>query len=448
MGIVNATPDSFSDGGRYLDPQAAIDHALELLSEGADLIDIGGESTRPGCDPVTPAQERARVVPVIAGLRKRGVTAPLSIDTYHVEVAEAAVKAGANLINDLSGFRDPAMVKLAVRSGAACVVMHMAGEPRTMQHNPVYEDVTREVSDYLLTQAAVLEDAGVAPDKIILDPGFGFGKTHAHNLILLAGFCRDGCPHPSAQVPSTERTDVGIRPYKCTETAPAVCADYPVLIGISRKTFIGTLLGIEDPLDRDAASAQLAADLAARGATYLRVHNVKETKAALTALTNAPTTAYVALGSNSGDKLANLRHAVDLLREIPLTTMDALAPPVVSKAAYETDQADFINTVCRLTTHLGVYALFAELQAIEHTMGRVKTKVNGPRTIDLDLLTYGDMCHSTPALTLPHPRITERPFVFEPLRAIAPDFRLPGTTDPFKTSQDLYGHVIQRLPAL
>lgn len=250
MGIVNVTPDSFSDGGRYADPAAAIEHARALVSEGADIIDVGGESTRPGSDAVPAAAEIARVQPVVAAL-VRDLEIPVSVDTRHPDVAAAAVREGASIINDVSGFRDPAMVALATACDAGVVVMHMLGEPKTMQAEPHYADVVTEVRDYLAVQAAVLEEAGVERGRIALDPGIGFGKTTAHNLELLA------------RLPEI------------------VALGYPVLVGASRKRFIGDISGESQPDRRVAGSVAAALVSVLNGAAIVRVHDAAETVQAL-----------------------------------------------------------------------------------------------------------------------------------------------------------------------
>lgn len=249
MGILNVTPDSFSDGGTHADPESALAHAESMIAEGARIIDVGGESTRPGSDEVTPAEEEARVLPVVRELAKRGVV--VSVDTRHVRVAEACVEAGASIINDVSGFRDPEMVALAARCDAGLVVMHMAGEPRSMQQNPEYGDVVAEVAGYLEGRCLELESAGVARERIVVDPGIGFGKTLDHNLALL----RSG-----AALSPTGR---------------------PVLIGASRKRMIGEITGEERPANRLGGSVAVALCSARRGAAVVRVHDVAATVQAL-----------------------------------------------------------------------------------------------------------------------------------------------------------------------
>ena len=252
MGIVNVTPDSFSDGGRLASVEAAVAHGLRLVEQGADILDIGGESTRPGADPVPEADEIARVVPVIEGLRARW-PGPISIDTMKPAVARAAVAAGATMWNDVTalGF---ASDSLATAADLDCdvVLMHMQGEPRTMQADPRYDDVVAEVTSWLVARADAAMAAGVARERIRLDPGIGFGKTPAHNLALTANL---------AQL-----------------TAPG----FPVLYGASRKRTIQSIdPTATDPADRLGGSLALALEAARNGAAILRVHDVRETVQAL-----------------------------------------------------------------------------------------------------------------------------------------------------------------------
>jgi len=417
VGVLNVTPDSFSDGGQHADVSAAVEFGCRLCADGAEIIDIGGESTRPGAEPVALAEERERVLPVLEQLHTACPQTLLSIDTYHAETARAACAAGAAFINDVSGFRDPAMIQVAKDTGATCVLMHKAGEPRTMQDAPVYDDVVQEVGDYLLEGAACLEAAGISPERIILDPGFGFGKTREHNLRLYLRF---------GELARRLRAE----------------EDYRLLIGISRKRLIDELLGIENPQERDLPSAQLAAALAASGAGFLRVHDPRATLQAVAQQKAAAQEVHIALGSNLGDTRSHLRAALRELEALPLTSLDAVATPVLTEPAYDTDQQPFLNTVCRLRTKLGPYALFAYLQALENVLGRVKTRSKGPRSIDIDLLSYGQHVIKLPRLEVPHPRLAERAFVVEPLLEITPDFRLPDGQgiDPARAS---YGRVIE-----
>ncbi len=250
MGIVNVTPDSFSDGGQFFDHATAVEHGRALAAAGADLLDIGGESTRPYSEPVAADEELRRVVPVIEALAKLGGQ-PLSIDTSKAVVAEAAIAAGAEIINDVTALTgDSAMIGLAVRSGVGVVAMHMQGTPQTMQDEPQYADVVAEVIAFLRTRRDALEAAGIPRDRMALDPGIGFGKTHQHNLTLLANCWR-------------------LHELDC-----------PVLVGHSRKGFIGKVLGDKsaDPL---AGSIGVACALAAQGIQVLRVHDVAAVRQAL-----------------------------------------------------------------------------------------------------------------------------------------------------------------------
>jgi dihydropteroate synthase len=258
MGIVNATPDSFSDGGDHFERDAAIACGLRMIEEGADILDIGGESTRPGAAPVSPAEERRRVVPAIEALAKAG--AAVSVDTRHVETMKAALDAGAAIVNDVAALTAPGAVDLVAARAASCVLMHMQGAPRTMQADPRYDDAPREIAAYLQARLAACEAAGIPRARIAIDPGIGFGKTVAHNAQILA------------------RLDV-------LETLGAT-----ILVGVSRKAFIGALSKGERPKARLPGS--LAAGLAAvaRGADILRVHDVAATVQALkvwTAIENA-----------------------------------------------------------------------------------------------------------------------------------------------------------------
>lgn len=245
MGVLNVTPDSFSDGGRFLDPAAAAARGRAMIDEGADLLDVGGESSRPGAVPVDPAEEEARVVPVIRALRA-GSGVPISVDTRRASVARAALEAGADIVNDISALGDRAMAAVVRASGAGLVLMHMRGEPATMQAAPAYEDVVSEVSAFLSRRLEAAGAAGIPPGAVVLDPGIGFGKTLDHNLALLAGLGR------------------------------IAAAGRPVLVGVSRKSVVGALTG-RAVGERLAGSLALAAYLALRGAAVLRVHDVKET---------------------------------------------------------------------------------------------------------------------------------------------------------------------------
>jgi|SRR5271155_741829 len=250
MGIVNVTPDSFSDGGLYLETDAAVEHGARLVAEGADIVDVGGESTRPGAEPVSAAEELRRVHGVIAGLAAGGTAAQISIDTSKASVAQAALDAGASLVNDVSAFRaDPEMAALVAQSGADCCLMHMLAEPRTMQRDPTYEDVVDEVRAFLEERLQFAVREGVDERRVLLDPGIGFGKTVEHNLELLRRL--------------DELATLG----------------RPIVIGTSRKSFLARLgAGTSDRLGATVASNVLALE---RGASVFRVHEVAPVREAL-----------------------------------------------------------------------------------------------------------------------------------------------------------------------
>ena len=248
MGILNVTPDSFSDGGRFVDRERALAHARRMVADGADIIDIGGESTRPGASPVSVDEEQERVVPLVEALAREGIL--VSVDTQKPDVMRAALAAGAGMVNDVRALQAPGAIEAAATGHAAVCLMHMQGEPRTMQAEPRYADVVTEVRDFLVGRAQACEAAGIARARIVIDPGFGFGKTVAHNLALLRGL------------------------RVLVETG------YPVLAGLSRKSMLGGLAG-RDVNDRAAASVAAALAAVARGAGIVRVHDVRETVDAL-----------------------------------------------------------------------------------------------------------------------------------------------------------------------
>lgn len=254
MGVLNVTPDSFSDGGDHVDPLAAAAAARAIAAQGAAIIDIGGESTRPGAVPVPADEEIARVAPVLDALRRDPTGAPVSIDTRHAGTAAVALDAGAVLVNDVSAGADPGMLPLVAERGAGLCLMHMQGEPATMQDDPRYGDVVAEVTAFLEQRMEAAVRAGVAEEAIVLDPGIGFGKTVEHNLALLAGLPR------------------------------IVALGRPVLVGVSRKGFIGTITG-RTVGDRLAGSIGAGLAAVAGGAAVLRVHDVAETVDALAAFT-------------------------------------------------------------------------------------------------------------------------------------------------------------------
>jgi len=245
MGVVNVTPDSFSDGGRYFDLERAVDHGRELIREGADILDIGGESTRPGAEPVSVEEELRRVLPVIRALRADSEVL-ISVDTFKAAVAEAALEAGADIINDVSGLlHDARMMEVARASSAGIVLMHMKGEPRTMQISPHYDDVVAEVRAFFEQRIAALEQAGIDPLRVVLDPGIGFGKALEHNLALIRAL---------PVISMRER---------------------PVLLGVSRKSMIGKVIGSDRMEDRAWPTVALTSYAREHGARVVRVHDVK-----------------------------------------------------------------------------------------------------------------------------------------------------------------------------
>ena len=252
MGIVNVTPDSFSDGGQYFSTDSAVNHAMSLINDGADILDIGGESTRPGAAPLYVDDEVNRILPVIKSIRQKDLVVLISIDTTKSVVAKLAVEAGADIVNDISGFTlDKRMPAIVAELDVPVILMHMKGTPKNMQNDPAYADLIGEISSFFLTQINVAKSADVSSEKIILDPGIGFGKTIAHNFVLiqkLKEFC-----------------DLG----------------YPVLIGPSRKSFIGTILDLP-PNDRIEGTAAAVSACILNGARIVRVHDVKEMKRVVT----------------------------------------------------------------------------------------------------------------------------------------------------------------------
>jgi len=251
MGILNVTPDSFSDGGRYETQATALAQAERMLSEGAAILDVGGESTRPGAEDVPEEEETRRVVPVIAEIREHFPLATVSVDTSKPAVARMALEAGAHIINDVTGFRDPEMIEAAAEYDAGCVVMHMQGTPRTMQQSPSYENVVREIGDFFRERLASMQSAGIAPEAIVFDPGIGFGKSFDHNLALLNHL---------------EELEIEGR---------------PLLLGVSRKSFLGKLIDSDAPEERDWPTAAVTSLAVEKGVLLHRVHAVGPNREAM-----------------------------------------------------------------------------------------------------------------------------------------------------------------------
>jgi dihydropteroate synthase len=252
VGILNVTPDSFSDGGDFLDPEVAAQHAASMLDEGAGMLDVGGESTRPGSDPVSQEEEIERVVPVIERILSARPEAVISVDTYRSGTAMAALEAGASLVNDVTALRgDPRMATVIQEAGCPVILMHVQGEPKTMQKDPQYQDVVREVRDFLAERAEYAVAVGVRPEKVIVDPGIGFGKNLEHNLNLLNNL--------------DAIVDLG----------------FPVLIGASRKRFIERITGLQEARERIPGTVATTVLAYERGATFFRVHDVRANREAL-----------------------------------------------------------------------------------------------------------------------------------------------------------------------
>lgn len=552
MGVLNVTPDSFSDGGEHLDTDAAIAHGLKMLDDGADIIDVGGESTRPGFTPGDPDTEARRVLPVVQALAKAG--AVVSIDTRHVEVAKAAVRVGASIVNDVTGFTDPRMVDFVKESDCGLVVMH-AGEvadverPRThtevqldtsaaafMAHKareaeeaaralgatgkskraakaklisgmvqplqpqlpfdapapaadaeqaapapgasaavafdatdadavsasvedaPSSDDlaavmarsgatayngsrsaqlrrftlpdsapIMRRVMGFLSDQARALIHAGVARERICLDPGSGFGKEANEDIVIQR------------------------------ELGKIASLGYPTLCAVSRKRLVGAISGVANARERDIATFGVCLGAIEQGANIVRVHNVAGFAQFLNGFwaiaRPQPRRAYVALGSNEGDRLENIRTARDLIAQIPMTCVSSCSRIYESEPAYETDQDAFANAVIEIKTEMAPLILLDELGKVELQLGRDrsgKAKANGPRPIDCDLLWMDNEIHGGNKLRLPHPGLGERDFVLVPLEDLmhnpARFFRYEGID--VKEPEDRVGHVVAELGTL
>lgn len=396
MGILNVTPDSFSDGGSYATVDDAVAAGLRMREEGAYIVDVGGESTRPGSSEVDVEEELRRVLDVVRRLAEQDIC--VSIDTRHAAVAQACVDAGASIINDVSGFRDPDMRKVAANCDAGLVVMHMKGNPKTMQVDPVYEDVVEEVCAYLRDQAAMLVEAGINASRICVDPGPGFGKTPQQTMELMRNI------HEVRRL------------------------GYPVMVAVSRKSFIGWAYGIDDPIERDQASAEEALLACELGASVVRTHNVALTVEELKKLRPY---ALIALGCNvpliqtkPGEEteamIAQLNMAISDLCLMPDTQLIGVSSFYESEPAYYEDQNAFVNAVALIRTGIAPHELLGYLHAIENALGRVRNIPNGPRTCDLDILDYQLYVSDDELLTLPHPRACERDFVVKPLLEILP----------------------------
>lgn len=422
MGVLNVTPDSFSDGGAHAGEEEAVAWGMSMLDQGADILDVGGESTRPGFTPVDPDEECRRVVPVVRRLAQAG--ALVSVDTRHAQVAREALAAGARILNDVSGFTDPEMLGIAAASDCGVVCMWAgpgsldqgsaavaadylapladldavgdgarADETVAQRRARLGRQFVGGVCDFLLAQARALQEAGVAASRICLDPGVGFGTTFEQDLAL--------------QREMRFMSRLG----------------YPLLCAVSRKRSIGVMSGENPASARDAASIGGAVAAMTRGCRVLRVHDVAGTSDVFRVAEASwgkagERDALVALGSNVGDRVAELRGAVADLDELPLTHVVRASDAVESEPAYLDDQPAFANAVVLIRTELHPLALLPLLQGIEGAHGRVRTVPNGPRTLDVDLLWMEGESHGGDLLRLPHPRMGERDFVLTPMAEV------------------------------
>lgn len=423
MGILNVTPDSFSDGGQDLDADAAVERALQMLDEGADIIDVGGESTRPGHEPITAEEDAARVVPIVRGILSAAPTAIVSVDTRHAAVAKVCIRLGASIVNDVSGFTDPAMQEVASETGCGCIIMHWNQPPaptssrrsvqldsikpaRSVQRTrhftlPEEAPIMREIMGFLGDQARTLLRAGVARGRICIDPGCGFDKGTDEDLVIQRA------------------------------TRKLVSMGYPVLTAVSRKRFVGAICGEAEPLDRDEATLGVCISAIESGARILRVHDVRGTANMLNAYwavtKKDQRQGFISIGSNLGDRLLNLSEAVRLINKIPLTCVVATSHVYDTEPAYgiETSVA---NAVVEIRTELSPSVLMDALLGVEDQLGReregdreVSEAGSESRTIDCDLCWVEDERHAGNHLTLPHPRLGERDYVLIPMEDLMHD---------------------------
>ena len=396
MGIVNVTPDSFSDGGRHFDPATAIARARAMVAEGAAIVDIGGESTRPGHARISADEEFRRVAPVLETLTAE-LDAPLSIDTSKAAVARQAADLGASVINDIWGLqRDPRMADAVAGTGSAVVVMH------NRETTDATVDILDDVERFFERSLRLAARAGVPFGRILLDPGLGFGKTLEQNYACIWNLDRFRRLGP------------------------------PLLVGLSRKSFVGRIVG-GAPDERLIGT--LAADMVAlmRGAAVLRVHDVAghrqalDVFRALAAADRPPAPkardgradVVLALGGNVGDRAAQLRRALAALDDQPDIELTAVSRFYRTPPWGKTDQEWFVNACALARTSLGAEALLNRVKAIETALGRTPSERWGPRVIDIDIIAYDDIALQTDRLTLPHPGLFDRAFVLAPLADIA-----------------------------
>ena len=423
MGILNVTPDSMSDGGENIDTDAAIARGLQMLDEGADIIDVGGESTRPGATPVDVEEELDRIGAVVQALAEAG--AIVSVDTRHAETAGVCLSLGASIINDVSGFTDPQMVAVVSESDCGCVIMcdnefrgnesrksvvlessnprRRAPEPRQLPAVrrrftlPEEAPIMRSIMGFLGDQARTLQRSGIAHDRICIDPGPGFNKTTDEDVVI--------------QRAMRKLDSMG----------------YVLMQAVSRKRFVGATTGIAEPADRDAATIGLTIAAIEAGARVFRVHDVAGAAQAINAYwavaKKDPRQGFISLGSNVGDRMGYMARACELINQIPLTCV------VNVSHAYETEPAYGIatpvaNCVAEIRTELHPLVLMDKLLDVENQLDRVRPagqEGHGPRTIDCDLVWIEDEQHAGPKLTLPHPRLGERDYVLVPMEDLMHD---------------------------
>jgi dihydropteroate synthase len=402
MGILNVTPDSFSDGGRHFEPAPAAARARTMVAEGAAIVDVGGESTRPGHTPVTEEEELRRIVPVLEALQ-RDFDAPVSVDTSKAAVAREAARLGASVINDVWGLRrDPGMADAVAETASAVVVMH------NRESVDAAIDILDDIERAFERSLSIAARAGVAFGRILLDPGVGFGKTPEQNhacIWRLDRFRRFGCP---------------------------------ILVGLSRKSFVGRIVGDQRRLG--TLTANMVALL--RGASVLRVHDVMENRVALDMYNALSVSAeppprpepwrdgrasvVFALGGNVGDKAGTMRRALRALGSEPGIELTAVSRLYRTAPWGKTDQDWFVNACALARTDLAPAAVLDRVKALEVQLGRQPGERWGPRVIDIDIIDYDDLALRGPRLTLPHPEVFNRAFVLVPLAEIAPERVIGG----------------------
>ncbi len=409
MAIYNVTPDSFSDGGKHTDVTKVAEHVSQMIADGADIIDVGGESTRPGYMPVSEEEEIARIVPVIQAIKKH-FKVPVSVDTYKSTVAEAAILAGADMVNDIWGLKyDDNMASVIAKYNVACCLMH--------NRKDIFkgEDIVSECIVQLQESLEIAKDAGISEDKIILDPGIGFGKTHEQNLCVmqhLEEFCSLGCP---------------------------------ILLGTSRKSMVGNVLNlpVEERLEGTLSTSVFGV---VKGVSWIRVHDVKENHRAVKmteAMLNVHTgvcewhRVYLGVGSNIGDKQGYINQALDMLcgEDIRRVKCSHL---LKTKPYGGVKQDDFLNACIYLETKKSPRQLLKFINEIEATLGRERLIRWGPRTIDLDILLYDDQIVDETDLKIPHIDMHNREFVLKTLAEIGGHVVHPVL---HKTIHELYSDI-------